>query len=129
MIINKQFSYKMFVFSKVEEAIIEPYKNKFTFGYNILVTLNVFPKEINIFILSLRCNHLFEKLYQVNQDEKLSLMLQVLGVTIINNHYIAWQELKVVKFMMQWSTSFTNVHYKSDIYHLNPFINYLLVMK
>ena len=106
----------MFDFSKVEEVIIEPYRNKFIFNYNILSAFNVLPKEINIYILSIRYNQLFVKLKQVHEDEKLSLMLQVLGIACVNNQDVMRQEIKFMEFILPWVSAgiFDNTD-KSDI--------------
>lgn len=75
----------MFDFSKVRQSLLDPHIKKFTFNYCILSTLNIFPKEINIVILELQFYKMIQSLITVEEDEKLSVLLQIVGMHVYDH--------------------------------------------
>src|SRR5688500_15551426 len=96
----------MFDFSKVRESIIYPHIKKFTFNYCIFSTLNVFPKEINLVILEMQFNKMIKSLIQVEKDEKLSLLLQIVGMYVYqhknDDHF---EEDNLIQFIISYLSS------------------------
>ena len=71
----------MFNFDKVNEKIMESIKEPYVFNYCLLNVLNVFPKELILFVLELQTFEERQELRNVKQDEELCFLLELTYVS------------------------------------------------
>ena len=108
----------MLDFSQVRQVIIEPHIQKFTFNYCILSTLNVFPKEINLVILELQFNKMINTIIKMEDDEKMSLLLQIVGMDIYHHkENESYEEKKIIEFILTYLSH--TIYNNKDIFSIN----------